>query len=157
MPRAPVLALACKAECDTDHLLHKTVYESPLHARLKFHHAFDGHAHQLCTTCHQTHSSSPGSGITGMRNCEEPQTTLSSTSSSSFQMRFPAPIVALAADNTQPPQIWHGPICVLHKRMEAKKNSAECECCHQEQTVHHIIEDCPLYQPPNEPGGWDFF
>ena len=55
---------------------------------------------------------------------------------------------APSVDNTQPHPVRCGPICVLHEIM-GLKDSTECVSGHPEQTMHHIIEDCPLYRPTN--------
>ena len=101
-----------------------------------------------CGTRHQTHTSTPGSGIAGMRNGEGLQTTLGSRSPSSCQMISLVPNFCTSSGQHSTYQIRRGPICVLHERM-GLKDSDECECGHREQIMHHIIEDCPLYQPPN--------
>ena len=150
---AAVLTLARKAERDADHLLHKTVCESPQRARLKSSHAFAGHAHQLM------HDSPPDtSKQTWIRHCwyEEWRGVVNHSRLHKF-IKPPDEILGTELPHRQ----WTTLNCLRSgvgqfassMKEWGLKDSAECECGHPEQTVHYIIEDCPLYRPPNAEQG----
>ena len=146
---AAVLVLARKAERDADHLLHKTVCEPPQRARLKSHHAFAGHAHQLL------HDSPPDTSKQTrirLRWYGEWQGVVNYSRLHKF-INLPDEILGTELPHRQWTTLNRLRFGVGRFASSMKewglKDSAECECGHQEQTVHHIIEDCPLYRLPN--------
>ena len=146
---AEVLALTCKVECDADHLLHKTVCEPPQHARLKFCHAFIRHAHQLLRDLPPDTSKQ-----TWIRHrwYEEWRGVVNHSRLHKF-IKLPNEILGtelLRRQWTTLNRLRSGVSRFASSMKECRlKDSAECECGHPEQTVHHIIEDCLLYRPPN--------
>ena len=136
---AAVMALAHKAELDADHFLHKTVCESPQCARYCSVTSSLDMPTNSCTIRHRIYLSRPGSGIDGMKNSKESQTTLSSTSFSSCQMISPAPNFRAGSGQLNSLRSVVGRFASSIKEWELKDSPS----------VHHIIENCPLYQPPN--------
>ena len=143
------LALARKAERDADHLLHQTVCEPPNRARLKSHHTFAGHAHQLL--CDSPLDISKQTWIRH-RWYEEWRGVINHSRLHKF-IKLPDEILGTELPRRQwitLNRLRSGVGQFVSSMKECGlKDSAECECSHPEQTVHNIIEDCPLYQPPN--------
>ena len=101
-----------------------------------------------CMAHHWTHPSRPGSDFTGTRNGEELQTTLSFTSSSSCQMRFPSPNFCAGSGQHSTASHLGGQIWVLHDRMGAKR-LGRMWMWSPRADRDFIIEDSPLYRLPN--------
>ena len=104
-------------------------------------HAISGHAYQLLRARGRIHSSRPGSGIAITRNGDESQTI---TRLHKF-IELPDEI----SSTDFPRRQWKHSTASDQVKECGLKYLVECVCGHPEQTVHHIIEDSPLYQPPN--------
>ena len=144
-----VLALVRKAERDADHLLHKTVCEPSQRARLKSRHTFAGHAHQLLR---DTPPDTSKQTWIRHRWYEEWRGVINHSRLHKF-IKLPGEILGTGLLRQQWTTLNHLRSGVGQFASSMKewglKDSAECECGHPEQTVHHIIEECPLYRPPN--------
>ena len=149
---AATLALSRKAIIDEDHILHKTITETPQHARLKSRRPFVEHAHQLLRS---TSEDVPTRQWLKRRWSEEWQ----AADHSRLHRFVEEPDELLGED--LPRRQW----AILNRlrtgvgRFAATmkgwglRDSAACDCGHPEQTADHIVESCPQYRPPNGESG----
>ena len=146
--QAAVLALARKAKNDEDHLLHNIIRQTPKPARLKSRRAFAAHAHQLLSTADDD---------------DARQTWLKHRWKEEWQLAENQRLHKFIGDpeNIKGTDLPRKQWTILNRlrtgvgRFAASmrdwglRQSAACDCGHPEQTLNHIIDDCPLYRPPN--------
>ena len=145
---AAVLALTRKAKNDEDHLLYTIVSDPPPPVRLKSRNAFAQHAHLLLETIPDTTSKQMWTKSRWMEDWR--------LADHQRLHRFIAdPDNITGAELPRKQWIMLNRLRTGVGRFSATmrdwglKDSAVCECGHPEQTVTHVIEECPLFRPPN--------